>query len=305
MKKIFSHHTKLFPFAYGWISALSILVLFSLYGSYRYKAVSERLAFIEAELASTTEALHQSVQELTGALSLAEQENTGLKQNLTVEQIKNNSYAQQIQSISSTVGDLYKLSQTDRELLQKYSKVYFLSENYIPSSLSDISTTYLERPEKPEKIHTTIKPYLEALVNDARAQNIPLSVLSGYRSFDTQESLKSQYTVRYGAGTANTFSADQGYSEHQLGSTVDFTTPQTKSNLNAFEKTSAYPWLLENAHRYGFIISYPKGNTFYQFEPWHWRFVGVEFATKLYTEKKNFYDLDQREINAYLGKIFN
>lgn len=305
MKNIFHTHKNVFPFGYGWISVIGVGIIFLGYGVYAYNEATTHLLKTKAELASTTEALHESTQKFTEALSLATEENTGLKQDLTTEQIKNNSYAQQIQSIASTVGDLYKLSQTDRELLRKYSKVYFLSENYIPSSLSNIDTRYLERPEKTEKIHTNIKPYLEALINDARANNIPLSVFSGYRSFDTQESLKNQYTVQYGAGTANAFSADQGYSEHQLGSAVDFTTPQTKSNLKGFEKTPAYPWLLENAHRYGFILSYPKGNVFYIFEPWHWRFIGVEFATKLHTGKNNFYDLDQREINEYLGKIFN
>lgn len=305
MKNIFYTHKNVFPFGYGWVVLITILTLSLAYTLYKYKDLSTNFSATQTELASTSKSLTERTTGLTDALSLAHRENTNLKENLTVEQIKNNSYAQQIQSISSTVGDLYKLSQTDRELLQKYSKVYFLSENYIPSSLSEIDTQYLERPEKAEKIHTTIKPYLEALIRDARASGISLSVFSGYRSFDTQESIKNQYTIRYGAGTANAFSADQGYSEHQLGSAVDFTTPQTKSNLNGFEKTPAYPWLLENAHRYGFILSYPKGNAFYIFEPWHWRFVGVEFATKLHTEKKNFYDLDQREINAYLGKIFN
>lgn len=305
MKNIFYTHKNVFPFGYGWVVLITILTLSLAYTLYKYKDLSTNFSATQTELASTSKSLTERTTGLTDALSLAHQENTNLKENLTVEQIKNNSYAQQIQSISSTVGDLYKLSQTDRELLQKYSKVYFLSENYVPSSLSEIDTQYLERPEKAEKIHTTIKPYLEALIRDARASGVSLSVFSGYRSFDTQESIKNQYTIQYGAGTANAFSADQGYSEHQLGSAVDFTTPQTKSNLKGFEKTPAYPWLLENAHRYGFILSYPKGNTFYIFEPWHWRFVGVEFATKLHTEKKNFYDLDQREINTYLGKIFN
>ncbi|MEK7495870.1 MAG: D-alanyl-D-alanine carboxypeptidase family protein, partial [Patescibacteria group bacterium] len=64
-------------------------------------------------------------------------------------------------------------------------------------------------------------------------------------------------------------------------------------------------WLTENAYKYGFILSYPKQNTYYRFEPWHWRFVGVALATKLHDGNKYFYDLSQREIDQYLVSIFD
>ena len=110
--------------------------------------------------------------------------------------------------------------------------------------------------------------------------------------------------MTFGSG-ANKFSAEQGYSEHQLGTTIDFTTPALGASFSAFDTTSAYEWLQGNAHRFGFVLSYPKGNAYYIYEPWHWRFVGVELATKLHTEGKRFYDMDQREINDYLSKIFD
>nr|MBP9757535.1 M15 family metallopeptidase [Candidatus Paceibacterota bacterium] len=123
---------------------------------------------------------------------------------------------------------------------------------------------------------------------------------SAYRSFDTQETLKEGYKVRYGAGTANSFSADQGYSEHQLGTTLDFTMPELGTGLVGFDKTPGFPWLKDHAHEYGFILSYPKGNGHFVFEPWHWRYVGVELASRLHQEGKSFYDLDQRLIDTYL-----
>ena len=138
-----------------------------------------------------------------------------------------------------------------------------------------------------------------------RAEGIDISVLSGYRSFGTQASLKSQYSVTYGAGTSNKFSADQGYSEHQLGTTVDFTTKKTGEPLTGFDKTPAYEWLLQNAYRFGFILSYPKGNAYYVFEPWHWRFVGVYLATYLHDQNKYFYDMPKRDIDQYLINIFD
>ena len=108
----------------------------------------------------------------------------------------------------------------------------------------------------------------------------------------------------YGAG-ANQFSADQGYSEHQLGTALDFATTEIGAGFDGFEKTDAYRWLLDNAYQYGFILSYPQNNNYYQFEPWHWRFVGRDLAKKLSKEDKNFYDLDQREIDEYLISFFD
>ncbi|MDB5237668.1 MAG: peptidase and DD-carboxypeptidase VanY/endolysin, partial [Parcubacteria group bacterium] len=83
------------------------------------------------------------------------------------------------------------------------------------------------------------------------------------------------------------------------------TTQKVGSTFSGFEKTDTYAWLTNNAYQYGFILSYPKGNTYYEYEPWHWRYVGVDLATKLHDEGKNFYDLDQREINGYLISFYN
>ena len=111
--------------------------------------------------------------------------------------------------------------------------------------------------------------------------------------------------MTYGAGTANSFSADQGYSEHQLGTTVDMITSGLGGVLDGFDTTKAYQWMLSNAYKYGFILSYPKNNNYYVYEPWHWRFVGIKFAKYLHDQKLNFYDLEQRTIDSYLVSIFD
>ena len=129
-------------------------------------------------------------------------------------------------------------------------------------------------------------------------------MVSAYRSFQYQAQLKGQYLVTYGTG-ANTFSADQGFSEHQLGTAVDFTAPGLGGGLDGFGETEAYEWLTENAHKYGFILSYPPNNQFYVFEPWHWRFVGEDLAKDLHDDNAYFYDWDQREIDEYLISIFD
>jgi len=209
-----------------------------------------------------------------------------------------------VKDISGTVGTLQKLSQTDKELLQKYSKVYFLSENYIPSRLTGIYKDYLYDPGVEKKIYAGVEPFLIDMIKAAAQSGIDLKIISAYRSFEEQMSVKTGYKMTYGSG-ANKFSADQGYSEHQLGTTVDLTTPKLKTLSLQLESDPAYKWLTENAYRFGFVLSYPKGNAYYQYEPWHWRFVGIQLAKRLHDENKYFYDLTQREIDLYLVSIFD
>lgn len=247
---------------------------------------SSALELTQMKLASATNEKLQVVDSLQ-----KEKENTFLFQN-------------QIQTLAGTVGVLEKLSKTDSELLKKYSKVYFLNENYIPPKLVNIPEQYVYEKSKQVEIHEQVWPHLQTMLESAKADGINILIASGYRSFGTQAGLKSAYKVTYGSG-ANKFSADQGYSEHQLGTTLDFTTTELKGALIGFEKTTAFKWLTDNAHKYGFVMSYPKNNTYYIFEPWHYRFISIPLATSLFNDKLNFYDLDQRVIDQYLINFFN
>lgn len=241
---------------------------------------------------------------LTSELSLTAEELEELEDDYKKEKNKNDDFEDQIKDISGTVKDLDKLSKTDKELLQKYSKVYFLNEHYIPEKIEEIPKQYLYNENVPKSIHGKVEPFLTDMLEDALEDGVKIWVVSAYRSFYEQASLKGAYTQSYGSG-ANTFSADQGYSEHQLGTTLDFTAEGIGGGLNGFEATKAYEWLQNNAHKYGFTLSYPKDNAYYVFEPWHWRFVGEDLAEDLHDESKFFYDLDQREIDKYLIKIFD
>jgi len=223
---------------------------------------------------------------------------------LAQEQLVNEQFAGQIGQIQGAVSTLDKLSKTDPELLRKYSEVYFLSDNYIPASLTTVDPIYVNNEKRTERILSGVWPHLKQLFEAASSSGNKLEVVSAYRSFDEQKSLKNGYTLVYGIG-ANKFSADQGYSEHQLGTTADLTTSALGSSFSSFGKTSAYKWMMDNAHKYGFILSYPQNNVYYQFEPWHWRFVGVALATRLHEENKYFYSYSQREINSYLVNIFD
>jgi D-alanyl-D-alanine carboxypeptidase len=188
--------------------------------------------------------------------------------------------------------------------LQKYSKVYFLNENYQPPEVEKISDRYILDDKKDQYFDARALDFLEDMLRDARRDDVDLKVISAYRSFEEQSTLKGQFTQVYGSG-ANTFSADQGYSEHQLGTTVDITDETVGGTYASFAQTEAYEWLLDNAYKHGFILSYPEGNEFYIFEPWHWRFVGTDLARDLQRSDDDFYTMDQREIDKYRLEMFD
>lgn len=280
--------------AYSWIglAALVAVVVFCLFGYYDLHSRYTALAGSNAELEQKTIALSDQLYQA--------------QQGLAAVQDRLGGFENQVGDISGTVDLLEKLKDTDREILQKYSKVFFLSEHYAPARLAQIEPAYTYNESRPEKISAQVRPYLEKMFNEAQDDGVELYVKSAYRSFEEQRALKSAYTVTYGAGTANTFSADQGYSEHQLGTTVDLVGSRGNSALTqAFDTTKGYQWLVDHAHEFGFVISYPKSNTYYVYEPWHWRFVGVELATYLHNRGKYFYDLEQRQIDEYLPSVFD
>lgn len=279
--------------AQTWAGAAALVLLVGA-GIYGYHTLSARYT----ALAESKSALEQKTLELSDALYQAQQ-------GLAEVQGRLGGFESQVGSISGTVDVLEKLKDTDREILQKYSKVFFLSENYAPARLSQIEPDYTYNPGRPEKLSTQVLPFMEKMFNAAHDDGVALYVESAYRSFAEQKALKSAYTITYGAGTANAFSADQGYSEHQLGTTMDIVGSRTAGLTEAFDKTPGYQWLTDNAYKYGFVISYPKSNTFYIYEPWHWRFVGIELATDLHKSGKHFYDLEQREIDDYLPTLFD
>lgn len=281
---------------------LIILLLASgVYGAYAYNNTLNQLDATRSELSNTQAQLASS----SVALFQSETDIKSLNEQLAEANDDISSYKKQLKKANTRVEDLTKYKETDKELLRKYSKVFFLSDNYIPLKISDIDNKYVWDKARTYQIHSDVLPYLTEMIDDAAKDGINLQVISAYRSFGTQASLKASYKVTYGAGTANQFSADQGYSEHQLGTTVDLTTPESGADFVGFDKTKAFAWLTENAEDYGFTLSYPKGNKYYQYEPWHWRYVGKDLARDLKRDNKYFYDLDQREIDEYLIEIFD
>ncbi|MDB5245424.1 MAG: peptidase and DD-carboxypeptidase VanY/endolysin [Parcubacteria group bacterium] len=286
--------------------ALTILCVASVaFATYDHFTNTHTLSMTRAELASTTTAYEEQVTAQEKSLQDAEVQNQALSNSLDAERQRNGTYQTQVGDLTSTVGILTKLTTIDPQLLAKYSKVYFLNENYSPAKIATITPEETYDHARVYQFEANALPFLDSMIRDARAASTSPLVVSSYRSFGQQSSLKAQYRVTYGAGTANSFSADQGYSEHQLGTALDFTTDTLGANFTIFDKTTTYVWLVNNAYKYGFVISYPKANKFYTYEPWHWRFVGVALATYLHDHNQYFYDLDQRTINTYLVNLFD
>ncbi|WP_282020592.1 D-alanyl-D-alanine carboxypeptidase family protein [Planomicrobium okeanokoites] len=126
---------------------------------------------------------------------------------------------------------------------------------------------------------------VDAMVSAAKANGVYLSVISSYRSYSYQKTLYENYVERDGQAAADRYSARPGHSEHQSGLAFDFGgTNQNHWLESSFADTAEGRWLAANAHKYGFILRYPKGKesiTGYMFEPWHFRYVGSGEAPKI------------------------
>lgn len=127
----------------------------------------------------------------------------------------------------------------------------------------------------------------------AAADGVTVWMQSGYRSVKYQTSLYERKTKYYlDKGYDNAAAKEKaaavvnppGYSEHNCGLAADLNSPEHTGLDEGFEKTTAFRWLCEHAGDYGFILRYPKDaedKTEIIYEPWHWRYVGVENAAKI------------------------
>lgn len=128
---------------------------------------------------------------------------------------------------------------------------------------------------------------LERMGTDASAAGIYLTILSGYRSYATQEQTYNNFVARDGQERADQYSAKPGHSEHQTGLAVDLDDASGCALYTCFADTAAGQWLAANAWQYGFVLRYPNGYdsiTGYEFEPWHYRYVGTEVAAAMHNK---------------------
>lgn len=159
------------------------------------------------------------------------------------------------------------------------NKFNYLAENYNPEDLVKMGLQYaFSGKEIREEVYASFK----GLVKSAKAENLTIVANSTFRTFDYQENLYNRYKTNNGKEYADSYAARAGYSEHQTGLAIDVST--LNSTMDNFEETEEFKWLQEHAHEYGFILRYPEGKEFitgYNYESWHYRYVGIEIATEI------------------------
>lgn len=161
-----------------------------------------------------------------------------------------------------------------------------LASTWAPRDLVSVPASRM-MPGKSGELRGPVLQALEAMLDAAAAVDIDLGVRSAYRSYQTQ-CLTFDYKVReHGIEHARRFSAEPGRSQHQLGTTADISGGALSWALTQdMGATLEGQWLAENAHRFGFALSYPEGHeeeTGYAYEPWHYRYIGVAAADEMHT----------------------
>ncbi len=152
------------------------------------------------------------------------------------------------------------------------NKYYALPAGYVPE-LEALGRDYGSGSLRPEAVQA-----FRSMADGARADGVSLRSVSAYRSFAGQKITYNNYLKKYRQSLVDTFSARPGHSEHQTGLALDINAASSRA---CFEKTPAFAWLKEHCAEYGFILRYPEDKqavTGYRFEPWHYRYVGVDIA---------------------------
>ena len=164
---------------------------------------------------------------------------------------------------------------------------------YIDGILVANKSYSLPSTYKPGGLTKETQNALNKMKAAAAVDGLNIYLSSGYRSYSTQNTTYNYYVSRDGVAKADTYSARPGHSEHQTGLAMDLNIIN-----DTFHNTKEAKWLASNCYKYGFILRYPKGKTNetgYKYESWHFRYVGVDLATKLYN------DGDWITLESYFG----
>ncbi len=181
---------------------------------------------------------------------------------------------------------IYTTKRDGNDLLVLVNKQYKLPSSYAPSDLVKANISGIRRGDN-YYLRNILIPDLTSMINAAKAEGIDLSMVSGYRSYQTQVNTYKYWLSKNNnnVGYVDTFSARPGHSQHQLGTAIDFSSSEIGDKLgDSFTNTKASKWLTKNAYKYGFVLSYPKGyetTTGYKFESWHYRYIGKKYALEI------------------------
>lgn len=178
----------------------------------------------------------------------------------------------------------------DLDVTVLVNKEHILDKDYVPLEMYVVDENennfhqFKDASLKP-MLRSDIKEYVDKLINDAQGLGLPIIVDSGYRSYNYQQVVLDALIKEKG-DEAYKLVALPGASEHQTGLAIDFAYYENGIyNDDVKENDKEAIWLKNNAWKYGFILRYPKGKedvTGYNFEPWHFRFVGLKLAKYLF-----------------------
>ena len=173
------------------------------------------------------------------------------------------------------------------------NKYYKLDKDYEPEDLTVINSKFASGTQKLRK---EAADKFEEMASDMLKENLKIYAGSTYRSYSYQEGLYNRYVKKDGFKEAETYSARAGYSEHQLGLAVDIV--NGKWNYLS-EGDKEYTWLINNSYKYGFILRYPHESEYitgYVFEDWHFRYLGIDLATKVHESKLTYDEYIARDM---------
>lgn len=171
------------------------------------------------------------------------------------------------------------------------NKEYRLDEDYIPSNLVITDNNennfhdFLDPTLKP-MVDKHVFEHFKIMQQAAKKAGFNILIDSGYRSYKYQQDIWNDFANKIGLEETERIVAPPGASEHQTGFSFDigYIIDGIYTN-DVSEKQEESNWLFDNSYKYGFIIRYPKGKediTGYAYEPWHYRFVGIDLAKELY-----------------------
>ncbi len=180
---------------------------------------------------------------------------------------------------------------TSKDTSMLVNKFYLLGSDYEPDDLVTISQTYSWGDKGSQRARkVTYDAFLDMWNAANSEQGYYLMVSSSYRSYSEQETVYNNYKKARGQKYADSIAARPGSSEHQTGLTLDIFS-KSNSNKNTFKDTEVAKWLKENSYRFGFILRYPEelvDVTGYNYESWHFRYVGKDIAKYIYENNISF-----------------
>ena len=180
-----------------------------------------------------------------------------------------------------------KKTDVKKDHLLLTNKFYYLDNTYNSDNMVNVSKKY-SYGENQMLTSETYNAFIE-MFNAAKKEDLTLIINSSYRSYEDQEEIYNDLKNSKGEEYADKIAAKPGHSEHQTGMSIDIQT--YGSTAATFEEYEEFNWLKQNAHKYGFILRYPKDKEFltgYEYESWHYRYVGTEAATYIYENNITF-----------------